>query len=141
MMLSCLLYTSLWSFKQFIQFGFRDKCVFALLDLWDIMIFRIMIELVTGKTEFLHCFGYRIISVSYTHLDVYKRQVECIFIEYVLNAQCGFLEILRQFNGSFHRQQVDIGFITPVSYTHLDVYKRQAIHSMNRLCKNLFCRK
>lgn len=33
--------------------------------------------------------------------------VECIFIEYVLNAQCGFLEILRQFNGSFHRQQVD----------------------------------
>ena len=38
--------------------------------------------------------------------------VERIFIEYVLNAQCGFFEVLRQFDGSFYRQQVDIGFIT-----------------------------
>ena len=38
--------------------------------------------------------------------------VERIFIEYVFNAQCGFFEILRQFDGSFHRQQVDIVFIT-----------------------------
>ncbi len=38
--------------------------------------------------------------------------VERIFIEDVLNTQCGFLEILRQFDGSFYRQQVDIGFIT-----------------------------
>lgn len=52
---------NLWGFKQFIQFGFRDKRVFALLDLWDIMILRIMIELVTGEIEFLHRFDYCII--------------------------------------------------------------------------------
>ena len=38
--------------------------------------------------------------------------VERIFIEDILNAQCGFLEILRQFNGSLYRQQVDICFTT-----------------------------
>ena len=38
--------------------------------------------------------------------------VERIFIEYVLNAQCGFLEILRQFDGSFYSLQIDIRFIT-----------------------------
>lgn len=48
-------------FEELIQFRFGDKRVFALLDLWDIMIFRIMIELVTGKIELLHSFGYRII--------------------------------------------------------------------------------
>lgn len=38
--------------------------------------------------------------------------VERIFIEYVLNTQCGFLEIFRQFDSSLHRQKVDTGFIT-----------------------------
>ena len=33
--------------------------------------------------------------------------VESIFIQNILYAQCGFFEILRQFNGSLHRQQVD----------------------------------
>ncbi len=33
--------------------------------------------------------------------------VEGILILDILYAQCGFLEILRQFNGSLHRQQVD----------------------------------
>ena len=45
---------------------------------------------------------HRIESVSYTHLDVYKRQTYYLSGEY-LN-QDG---------------------IAPVSYTHLDVYKRQ----------------
>ena len=38
--------------------------------------------------------------------------IERIFIEDILNAQCGFLEILCQFDGSFHRQQVYTSFIT-----------------------------
>ena len=33
--------------------------------------------------------------------------VEGILIQNILYAQCGLLEILRQFNGSLHRQQVD----------------------------------
>ena len=33
--------------------------------------------------------------------------VEGIFIQNILYAQCGFLEIFRQFNGSLHGQQVD----------------------------------
>ena len=52
---------NLWGFKQFIQFGFGDKRVFAFLDLRNIMVLRIMIELVTGEIELLHRFGYRII--------------------------------------------------------------------------------
>ena len=33
--------------------------------------------------------------------------VEGILIQNILHAQCGFLEIFCQFNGSLHRQQVD----------------------------------
>ena len=48
----------------------------------------------------------RIITVSYTHLDVYKRQeLESIAKE---NRVC------LRYEG-----------VVPVSYTHLDVYKRQ----------------
>ena len=39
--------------------------------------------------------------VSYTHLDVYKRQVYVVFIA--------------------------VGYVVAVSYTHLDVYKRQML--------------
>ena len=46
---------------------------------------------------------FRVVSVSYTHLDVYKRQHHNI-------------------SHSHSTQRV-----LPVSYTHLDVYKRQAI--------------
>lgn len=37
--------------------------------------------------------------------------VECILIQNILYTQCGLFEILRQFNGSFHRQQVDIRLV------------------------------
>ena len=67
-------------------------------------------------------------SVSYTHLDVYKRQIKaCVAV----------LQKYPTFNASLDgdnlvlKQYVHIGFAadTPnglaVSYTHLDVYKRQ----------------
>ena len=47
-------------------------------------------------------------AVSYTHLDVYKRQ------------DVSF-KVVKQFINSVQEQAVG-----PVSYTHLDVYKRQA---------------
>ena len=49
--------------------------------------------------------------VSYTHLDVYKRQASGI-------RRSGFADPL-------HSEMSSIGAISPVSYTHLDVYKRQ----------------
>ena len=52
-------------------------------------------------------------TVSYTHLDVYKRQGG------------GFLDLIgytkEQFEQELHSQCTYV----PVSYTHLDVYKRQ----------------
>ena len=54
-------------------------------------------------------------SVSYTHLDVYKRQKYILFI----------------FIGIFPFVQFEIG-ADPVSYTHLDVYKRQPYASSPR---------
>ena len=51
-------------------------------------------------------------AVSYTHLDVYKRQILlCWWLCWVLP--------VRWWPGH------SAGFSTPVSYTHLDVYKRQ----------------
>ena len=49
-------------------------------------------------------------AVSYTHLDVYKRQ-PLMCIEHGLGKAAGFEQAEAQ----------------PVSYTHLDVYKRQPI--------------
>ncbi|OUH78045.1 hypothetical protein AZ046_005287, partial [Klebsiella pneumoniae] len=50
-------------------------------------------------------------TVSYTHLDVYKRQAQWVLPR--ANAPA--------------RNLLDKAFVTlgPVSYTHLDVYKRQ----------------
>ena len=50
-------------------------------------------------------------TVSYTHLDVYKRQ----HYEYVKVGRRTF----------FHLDVVGWPRVIPVSYTHLDVYKRQ----------------
>ena len=50
--------------------------------------------------------------VSYTHLDVYKRQVE-IFITHALDVVCA---VTVDYKADPYRA---------VSYTHLDVYKRQ----------------
>ena len=51
--------------------------------------------------------------VSYTHLDVYKRQLQC----------WGFNEAGQAVNVTGPYTQVASGW--SVSYTHLDVYKRQ----------------
>ena len=48
-------------------------------------------------------------SVSYTHLDVYKRQIQARAALLVQSCQLRIEQIL----------------LLPVSYTHLDVYKRQ----------------
>ena len=55
--------------------------------------------------------------VSYTHLDVYKRQVLAILgpIAFAISVWDGFQSTLTQW----------ICRYIPVSYTHLDVYKRQ----------------
>ena len=69
-----------------------------------------------------------IIPVSYTHLDVYKRQVGwfgvlCITMSVVV----GFLYIL-YVCVLFVLVIVRSKQFMPVSYTHLDVYKRQGLH-------------
>ena len=51
-------------------------------------------------------------AVSYTHLDVYKRQVCILAIIPYIGLQ------IKAISDTFH-------LVTPVSYTHLDVYKRQ----------------
>ena len=69
-------------------------------------------------------------SVSYTHLDVYKRQIDICFFCHGFNVSKGHvihhMEYLHMppdkppdlVNHFFIRRK-------PVSYTHLDVYKRQ----------------
>ena len=54
-------------------------------------------------------------AVSYTHLDVYKRQTYSRFC-------CRFDGMC-----SFRCSKVSFLFCTAVSYTHLDVYKRQEL--------------
>ena len=64
-------------------------------------------------------------SVSYTHLDVYKRQVQNDMDELVLQPAGQLIDILIVgIKGGF----VHLGQCAQaVSYTHLDVYKRQSI--------------
>ena len=63
----------------------------------------------------------RIVSVSYTHLDVYKRQDTD---DYTYEALKLFLlgAISRAFKPGCKFE------VMPVSYTHLDVYKRQVLN-------------
>ena len=58
-------------------------------------------------------------AVSYTHLDVYKRQQKrsCSCTSFCANYRC--------FNYTTWQGRFAIVSCTPVSYTHLDVYKRQ----------------
>ena len=65
-------------------------------------------------------------AVSYTHLDVYKRQL-LADREFVGEKWFNYLK------------NEGIDFIIPVSYTHLDVYKRQVLvktlkYRCDRLC-------
>ena len=59
-------------------------------------------------------------AVSYTHLDVYKRQVEALGSE-PLEEGVGVPAAAHAVD---HLGTVQI---FPVSYTHLDVYKRQVL--------------
>ena len=72
-------------------------------------------------------------AVSYTHLDVYKRQdynmanenwfadqVEEVKV-FVFDAEGSYIQIFTE-NGSLLKSP---DYRMPVSYTHLDVYKRQ----------------
>ena len=67
-------------------------------------------------------------AVSYTHLDVYKRQE--------LNYLASKLDEMDQSDYAKFQAAMEIGdytsslqeIINPVSYTHLDVYKRQGWH-------------
>ena len=65
------------------------------------------------------------VAVSYTHLDVYKRQVFdnglCTFFRALATKVGNTLFGDNDIHGVF--AVVDVG--NPVSYTHLDVYKRQ----------------
>ena len=68
-----------------------------------------------------------IIAVSYTHLDVYKRQMyrkrTILFIDEIHRFNKGQQDYLLPYveDGTI----ILIGATTAVSYTHLDVYKRQ----------------
>ena len=83
--------------------------------------------------------------VSYTHLDVYKRQLISfcavfpyyhivIFILQISNVMlfCKRNTIITDFFriSRTMRYATDFFKIMPVSYTHLDVYKRQSLHTL-----------
>ena len=60
-----------------------------------------------------------VMSVSYTHLDVYKRQV--------LLVSANLQMVMRSIRTRFVLSNGKRVSLAPVSYTHLDVYKRQQL--------------
>ena len=89
-------------------------------------------------------------AVSYTHLDVYKRQIDCVYFEAIphtsLDARNKVIELskkLAKYTSEVHLHIVNFTSmqeeiyknchpsycitIMPVFYTHLDVYKRQIL--------------
>ncbi|WP_459447914.1 hypothetical protein [Erwinia amylovora] len=73
-------------------------------------------------------------AVSYTHLDVYKRQAQYLHSDSgiigVTAVSYTHLDVYKRQAQYLHSDSGIIG-VTAVSYTHLDVYKRQAqyLHS------------
>ena len=72
------------------------------------------------------------VAVSYTHLDVYKRQLLAGGLAVVLilfaAAAIYFGMIVKDRSGSQLPEETEKPvMVEPVSYTHLDVYKRQGI--------------
>ena len=67
-----------------------------------------------------------IVTVSYTHLDVYKRQpyVKTVDGEFSIEPANGADYVDRSKDFSHKIDHDDLCY-KPVSYTHLDVYKRQ----------------
>ena len=83
----------------------------------------------------LSTLGY-LMAVSYTHLDVYKRQV----ISFLLldGADDGAHGRSSRCTGAGNGSKEHVGHgIGAVSYTHLDVYKRQAMFHYNRIMVQL----
>ena len=70
--------------------------------------------------------------VSYTHLDVYKRQGHVLATELLHPRQGLIVEIGRGPSGPL------LGQVPAVSYTHLDVYKRQAPKSVEGARQHVF---
>ena len=71
-----------------------------------------------------------IVSVSYTHLDVYKRQpigIEQYFAYMELLYRIQVLECFRNLEQTAPVSAELPVLSAPVSYTHLDVYKRQCL--------------
>ena len=65
-------------------------------------------------------------SVSYTHLDVYKRQAAVCAVQLYSSAQYGNAMVQRLSVGLAQQIVAREPLLdAPVSYTHLDVYKRQ----------------
>ena len=69
-----------------------------------------------------------VLPVSYTHLDVYKRQernesaaICLLFCKWRFAIDCILEDKLQHCQNAKYKDS-----IKPVSYTHLDVYKRQA---------------
>ena len=72
------------------------------------------------------------IPVSYTHLDVYKRQVHVkVYSEkiVILYGKEKVVSHQRSYCGGDWCIKLEHYLRTPVSYTHLDVYKRQELTS------------
>ena len=68
-----------------------------------------------------------ILSVSYTHLDVYKRQHwlsgnSCPVFQYKTFEKYSILYLAKKLQALYEMPRYSI---KSVSYTHLDVYKRQ----------------
>ena len=66
-------------------------------------------------------------AVSYTHLDVYKRQVpKSALVIRIFVPKSSIKTLIKNQNHHFHLPCMIFPQLhTPVSYTHLDVYKRQ----------------
>ena len=97
--------------------------------------------------QFVDCGQNRFGAVSYTHLDVYKRQHVPSAIHHVdgqaalggllvfglhvpSGVQHGADDLVQRDKMSARAAQGHAGGVDgPVSYTHLDVYKRQAMES------------
>ena len=90
-------------------------------------------------------------AVSYTHLDVYKRQVLCLIYPYCQGTLAQKVPNTSRRGGpvdTFHAEVLDYFLYPPrrsqlrldwfyryqaVSYTHLDVYKRQVYNTASNL--------
>ena len=79
--------------------------------------------------------GIGVPAVSYTHLDVYKRQPLNNITDFESNHLAAIEFFDEDFPWRFSTGAVQnnrlIPWVTPVSYTHLDVYKRQLLSDPN----------